>query len=519
MNEKDVLDALDFLGDDLIEKAEFAQRPARRHVRRSVLIAAALAATLAVGCAAAYLVSLDGLRLADKPYTQGVRYQEDGSKIPSTEKVMRYLSVTGAEGSRNQLASQEWFDYKQSCGVAPDENFSKPEAYADYMGIYSQEMLDKLDEICRKYNLKPAGAVEIFQLWDGALFAQTLGIDTVSADETALSLEFGGARAVQCGNFNAAYNATYQGARQTYDMTLLYDYRDKDYFSDVILTVEDVEEAQQSVLTLDGGAEVLMVQEKGGNVYFLYDREDAFISVTIKNVGINWDSPSDVMSRQELEGLAAAINYQVKPTPIGDMEAVKQQLEAARQAAENWREDPAEKERRRAEAEANQSKDSFGALIAQIRDNETYFTSYCNAAYQDFWDTMEYALLDANGDGQEDLLLGREGYINEVWIMENGKTSRLTATANRGYLCQGNVFEEYLYLDGSPYHLYFQLEGGKQMPIESVMYHAAEETWVLQGEETVWEEQPITEERAMELIASFPRIPITMQPVKDFPMP
>ena len=69
---------------------------------------------------------------------------------------MRYLSVTGPEGSRNQLASQEWFDYKQTCDIAP-ENFNKPEAYADYMGIYSQEMLDKLDEICRKYDLKLAG--------------------------------------------------------------------------------------------------------------------------------------------------------------------------------------------------------------------------------------------------------------------------------------------------------------------------------------------------------------------------
>ena len=51
-----------------------------------------------------------------------------------------------------------------------------------------------------------------------------------------------------------------------------------------------------------------------------------------------------------------------------------------------------------------------------------------------------------------------------------------------------------------------------------VMYHAAEGTWVLEGEETVWEQQPITEEEAMERIAFFPRIPITMQPVKDYPM-
>ena len=515
MNEKNVQEALGFLGDDLVEKGEFDMMQRKKHsrVRRGVLIAAVLAATLAVGCAAAYLVSMDGLRLADKAYTQGVRYREDGSKIAPTEKVMRYLSVTGPEGSRNQLASQEWFDYKQTCDIAP-ENFNKPEAYADYMGIYSQEMLDKLDEICRKYDLKLAGDVEIFQIWDGALFAQQLGIDTVSANADVLGLKFGGARVAECGNFNASYQAVYQEN----EMTLQYDYRDKNYFSDAILSVADVEHASQSVLTLPGGEEVLMVQEKDGNVYYLCDREDAFVTVTVKNVGIDWDSPSNVLSRQELEQLASAIDFQVKPTPISDMAAVRQQLEVSRQDAENWREDPAEKERRKEEQEKNENKTSFTALISQIRENEDYFVANRNPLYKDFWDTMDYALLDVNGDGQEDLLLGREGYINEIWTMQNGITSRVTATANRGYICQGNVFEEYVFLDGSPYHLYFQLEGGEQKPIVSVMYHAAEGTWVLEGEETVWEQQPITEEEAMERIASFPRIPITMQPVKDYPM-
>lgn len=520
MNEKDVQKALAFLGDDLIEKGEYetVQRRTPKTYWRRGLIAAVLAAMLAVGCAATYLVSMDGLFLADKSYTQGVRYREDGSKIPPTEKVMRYLSVTGPEGSRNQLASQEWFDYKQSCTAAPDKNFTKPKEYADYMGITSQEMLDKLEEICRKYDLKPAGDVEIFQMWDGDLFAQQLGIDSLSANGDALRLEFGGARVVECGNFNASFQAIYRGTQQEYKMMLQYDYRDKNYFSDVIQTVADVEEAQQSVLTLPGGEEVLMVQEKGGNVYFLHDRADAFITVTVKNVGIDWDSPSDVLSRQELEQLAFAVDFQVKPTAIGNMEQVRQQLEMSRQNAENWREDPAQKEKRKTEQEKNENKTSFAALISQIRENEDYFVTYRNPLYKDFWDTMEYALLDVNGDGQEDLLLGREGYINEIWTMQDGNTSRVTATANRGYMCQGNVFEEYVLLDGCPYHLYFQIEGGEQKPIESVMYRGDKGTWVLEGEETVWEQQPITEEEAMERIASFKRLPITMQPVKNYPM-
>ena len=50
------------------------------------------------------------------------------------------------------------------------------------------------------------------------------------------------------------------------------------------------------------------------------------------------------------------------------------------------------------------------------------------------------------------------------------------------------------------------------------MYRGDKGTWVLEGEETVWEQQPITEEEAMERIASYKRLPITMQLVKDYPM-
>ena len=74
MNGKDILLGLKYVGDDLIEKAEYGQFPARagntekkgtsrRSIRRPLLIAAIIAVMLLlVGCAVVYVLSLSELK-------------------------------------------------------------------------------------------------------------------------------------------------------------------------------------------------------------------------------------------------------------------------------------------------------------------------------------------------------------------------------------------------------------------------------------------------------------------------
>ena len=154
-----------------------------------------------------------------------------------------------------------------------------------------------------------------------------------------------------------------------------------------------------------------------------------------------------------------------------------------------------------------------------MRDNEDYFVENCNLAYEDFWDTMDYALWDANGDGQEELILGRDGHIHEIWTMQDGKTAGFMGSWYEGYLCEGNIYEDYVFLDGKPYHYYHRLGSGTEFsPILQVYYDSYYESWMLEDFENGTELTQITEERAKEIMASFPRISLEMKPVKEFPM-
>ena len=122
MKGKDVFLGLDYVGGDLIENAEYGQFPSSsvktagngnkapevRRIRRPLLIAAIVALMLLLmGCAAAIVLHLDSFRLGEEIYVENMRYREDGSKIPATEKVKQYISMAGMEESKNYQADRE----------------------------------------------------------------------------------------------------------------------------------------------------------------------------------------------------------------------------------------------------------------------------------------------------------------------------------------------------------------------------------------------------------------------------
>lgn len=497
----------------------------KRPMKRAVLIAAVIALTaLLVGCAAVFLLHLENLRIREEPYIENMRYEKDGSTIPSTEKIKQYISLVGSEGSKGQLAAREWLDYRQS--YDPDgtlrsasKNFQKPTPYNNYTDAYTADMLNKIDEICEKYSLKLAGDAAIYQGNDPSVLAQMLDFDAVVKKGSGLEVEFQGARIVECGDFNAAYQATlkHSEATQEFTFSLIYEYHGKDYFSSRYLIIEDGEAVQQWNEKLSDGTDVLFVSDRGGDAYILCDREDAFINITIRNVGWDWASPGDVMTRADMKLIAQALDYSVKPTPVENMAGLQQQLEAARQALEALPEDPAAEAERKRIFEENEKHDNYADLIRQIRDHETYFTDHCNVAYENFWETMDYALLDITGDGQDELILGRNGHIHEIWTIQDGKTDTVTGSWYEGYLCEGNIYEAYVFVDGQPYHFYSQIESdGRTKPLMNVGYASSQGTWEIFGSGT--EQQTISEDQAKQMIASYIRIPLEMKPVKEYPL-
>lgn len=538
MNGKDILFGLNDVGSDLIEKAEYGQFPADigrsseketpgfRRIWKPLPVAAIITLmVLFMGCAV-LLLHLEDLHIGENTYTDNMRYAEDGSKIPATEKVKQYISISGAEGSANFLAMKEWMEFKQS--YDPDgalwrehAGFEKPAQYNNYVDAYTQEMLDKIDEICQKYDLKLEGDAVIFQENAAEVFTQVLGISGIARENSGLKTEFGGARVTESGNFNASYQATLQNpeASQKFEFTLIYDYRDKDYFTSAYLTIEDGESVEQWNYTLPDGTKVLIASDKGGDAFILCDREDAFINVTIRNVGWNWDSPGDVMTHRDIELIAEALDYSLKPKQVENMPQLQQELEERYQAMQDATEAPAEVEARRQLYEENEHHENYGDLICQMRDNESYFVNHCNVAYEHFWETMDYTLLDITGDGAEELILGRDGHIHAIWTIRNGLTEGIASSYYEGYLCEGNVYESYVFLDGKPYHFYSRIgEDGLMERLMDVEYDAVQESWMLDESQDGTGLTPISEERAMEIIDSFVRIPLEMKSVKEYPI-
>ena len=131
MNGKDIFLGLKYVGDDLIEKAEYGQFPAkeertkttvnkRKLIRRPFLVAAIIAMMLLlVGCAIVYVLNLDGLKLGDQTATQDV-YEYDPNSgeaiayVGQETYTQQVLTLAGLNGTSASQAAREWYAFCES---------------------------------------------------------------------------------------------------------------------------------------------------------------------------------------------------------------------------------------------------------------------------------------------------------------------------------------------------------------------------------------------------------------------
>lgn len=498
----------------------------KAYLKKSFLIAAVLAiAVVLMGCAVVAM-QLDDLIFNREEYVANPLYNEDGTKNPATQKLKNQISIVGVDGSKNQRAMQEWLAYKEEYDPdgmkAKASDFVPPAQYSDYYA-YTQELVDKVDEICQKYGLKITGDNGLALDYNKHFLTDALGIETVFNDNAPIQVEYHGGRFYECGNFALDYYVTMtdKRAQEEYSFYLHYTYHDKDYFSPGYLTIEDAQNALQWTYVLPDGRSVLIVCEKNDETHILYDRDDAFISISFRNVGDSWDSPSEVMSCRDMELVAETLDYSVKTKPVENMAEIKAQMleDAHNYELEQQRLMENAMELKRKEYEENELHDSFAELVARMRNNEDYFVNYTNVEYRDFWEKMDYVLMDITGDGEEELILGKDGSIKTIWIIREGKTYNMAGAFSEGYLCEGNVFVDYSFRNGSPQYflLYFD-EDGFAIKTISLSYHSAVGKWGLQDSSVSETLQWITEEEAMEIINSYVRMELDWKPVSEFPM-
>lgn len=518
MDAMDLLTGLNDVQDRYIADAERFRQKQRTSAakRRLWLVAAAVALMLLlIGCAAVVWMNIHNLTLAREEYTRPPYYLENGETAASEQKTSIVLSLQGIENSKNFRACQEWDTFEK--GYDPDGNllaaaeengFQAPGAYDAYF-VYTQEMVDRVDEIAQKYGLRLAGRRILTQTYDQSVFFDVLGIDTLVQNGT--SAQYADGSFFECGDFDIRFTFTIPQGRTSWDHEIHASclYTNKAYFRTLSVTLWDPETLEEWNETLPDGTALLIVRS-GETAWVLCDRKDAFLSYQIDTT-----FGQEKMTNQDISAVAQTLNFSIKPKKpnmedagsqleTSDQEFREAQLHALEQTAEPTQED-------------HFCHGSFSELIRDMMDHEDFFADQLDERYRNFKDECTYTLLDVTGDGSEELLIGRDGYVITLWAMENGKTTFLSGSGEN-YICQGNIWESYIFQDGHPKHTYSQIEPDfHERRIAYVGYDAYHGSWVYSGHDAD-DKQYISKKKAMEIIYSFPRISLDMTPVTDFPI-
>ena len=527
MKEKRILNALGYVDDQYIEelcslgqKTGSQRRPAGR-----IWLAAAIAALilLLVGCVA-YVLSLNDLKLAERPIQK--------ADIPEATEIRDIISLQGFAGSVNYQAAKEWYEFQQA--YDPDEEILHspsnketmiPEEYWSY-SAYTPEMTAKVDEICEKYGLNKQGMAKLAVSEKN--FYQILKIDRIVRENAAAEVTISPEYFFKTGSFMLSCDTTLTGEDTPWIYPIEYQYRCvmKSDFDDVFLNVGDIESYDQWIYTTADGTEVLLALG-ADKALVIVDMENAFVTMNILNPRVGDVLHGEqMMSREALEAFADTFDFSYVPQSVSDedWEAVQ----------ENQGEVYEEKER---EALKSIGGESYAGRVRYLLDNAP-----CP-------ELLNYALLDIDGDDAEELLIARGKKIVCIYTVNGDMTANLLEwpvgiysynqlweetgmymSPSYMYLCEGNAVA-CVYQEGDcenynleHYHFAVPVEGEMVWMEEiardwknAAFYEYTEEEGSNKGYNDIC--TPISEERYWEILGSYvPVKNMEWTPLREYPL-
>lgn len=434
----DLLKSLGNIKDSYVISAEeFRQgkqqvKVKRLSTKRALLIAAVIALTLLlVGCAVVYVLRMQNLHVGEYTTYMPTIYDEDGNVIPvETRKPTQLLSIQGV----HMDALAEWVEFTNSYDQdgtimaeaerashegGPGNPWDFPDNYHLTYGCYSQEMIDKLDEIVEKYDLKLLSAYTTCQRYEMSVMFEALGFDGMMLDSPKAKVEYADGDFHLEGSFWLELFLTMEGEHWKCDdeiVTVLYSV--KDYFDPRTSGVLDFNNYTQWDYTREDGRQVLLALSEGAARIYA-DTPEAMMIVSLS--GNTWIDGQQVnMTPEALEEIAELIDLNIHP-------------HAAEQANVD-----------RLKAAAIAAHEAEQAAKQQNRENAGYqeYVDY----YYDLVRDMgggSYLLWDVNIDGVEELVINGDSILS----MKDGKSYKYFDFASTGIIpgrfrpCQGNVFE------------------------------------------------------------------------------
>ena len=497
MTGKDMLTAMSGIDGRYIEEAAPAAAPKRRSLRRPLLVAAAIAAALLlVGCGIVYALRLQDMSIGKATYTQ--RFDDKGKAIDPVEKSLDIITPYGRSGDAIQQALKEWYEFQESYDQdhalmtnEPDIP-SIPNQYEYTYSCYTQEMVDKVDEIAAKYNLKLLDEWIPFQRYQSDIFLEETGIRSLLLPDSGAQITGMVGMLYPPYNFSMEFNLVTENAGT---LMTSYGYARKDYFPRAFPGGVDIDAYEQWDHTAPGGTKLLLALDGKGQGEIIAEQENAMIMISIDGnratSHTNYPDASEVMTKAELESIADQFDYSIQPKEV-NRAVVEEKLAVAEEA--------------------------YQAEHAYVPETYADFSDYLKKSVYIPDESRQYAFSDLTGDGVDELLLGRNGAFSYWLSMENGEV--VDNVYADTYLCKGNILELYqapdMYWDIER-HTYVKPENGgygnKIVAVERVGNQWYRSYDIYERDKT-----EISQDEAAAIMAKYPRIQLDWKPLVDYPL-
>ena len=283
MTGKDLLTAMSGIDGRYIEEAAPAAAPKTRSLRRPLLVAAAIAAALLlVGCGIVYALRLQDMSIGKASYTQ--RFDDKGKAIDPVEKSLDIITPYGRSGDAIQQALKEWYEFQES--YDPDYLLATnepdipgiPNQYEYTYSCYTQEMVDKVNEIAAKYDLKLLEEWIPFQRYQSDIFLEETGIQSLLLPDSGAQITGMAGMLYPPYNFSMEFNLVTENAGT---LMTSYGYARKDYFPRAFPGGMDIDAYEQWDHTTPGGTKLLLALNSKGQGEIIAEQENAMIMISI----------------------------------------------------------------------------------------------------------------------------------------------------------------------------------------------------------------------------------------------
>lgn len=308
-----------------------------RKNRKTLMIAAIISLMILLMGSALIVWSLRDVKIGEIAAPMDVLDSEGNVKYEKGT-LFDVISLHGFAGSPTYLAAQEWLEFEKNYDpdgiiLAANDDYVAPEVYDAYVP-YSQEMIDKIDEIAEKYGLNLLGPIAPVQRWEKKAFSECLGFQSLLVADTEATVTEMSGYFYEAGNFKVEFDMEMVDQENDWPYTMyntIY-YSRKNNFDDTYLNVGDIELWDHWTYTTNSGYEVRIASRDYGAIVFC-DKEDSIIYVRIDNhyeTDYNYDTQSFetniVMTREQLEKAVDQIDFSIEVESV-NMDLAKETLE------------------------------------------------------------------------------------------------------------------------------------------------------------------------------------------------